>query len=288
MTDEIHTLSEALALDPSSLAFVRLGELLRQRGELELAERVAQRGLERHPRRVDAHELAARVALDRGDDTRASGAWEAVLTLSPGHAAALKGLGFLEYRRGNLEAARRYLESAMSADPGDASMAAALDAVRGTVTPKATGGPRTQASRVITPPAGAMQTPLAPFAPTAVDARLVFDAVLDGPQERALLLDADGYVIAGQHLASNGDDVAAVIGAQLAGVSQEADRAIRHLGLGAWTQLVFEAEHASVAMAPIGAGILLVSSPRTTPLGSVRRLLTRALERGRQWLERGT
>ena len=63
---------------------------------------------------------------------------------------------------------------------------------------------------------------------------------------------------------------------------------MRHLGLGAWRQIVFEADAASVAMAPFGASVLLVAAPRVVPLGFVRRLLERSLERARRWTESGT
>jgi predicted regulator of Ras-like GTPase activity (Roadblock/LC7/MglB family) len=61
---------------------------------------------------------------------------------------------------------------------------------------------------------------------------------------------------------------------------------MRHLGLGRWHQIVFEAETASVAMAPSGGGVLLVAAPRSVPLGYVRRLLERSLERARRWTGR--
>ena len=286
MTDDIRTLSEALARDPASAAFLRLGELLRQRGEMDLASRVAFRGLERHPRRVDAHELVARIAIDRGDVERARVAWEAVLMLAPGHPGAQKGLGFLCYRQGDVDAAQRHLEAAWKADASDQSVSAALRNLRSAASPAGTAG-QGRATRVITPPVGALQSPVPPFAPRAADAKTVFAPVLGGPGESALLLDADGYVLAGQHVNAAGEEVGASIGAQLSGVGQEADRAMRHLGLGAWTQLVFEADLASIAMAPAGSGVILVAVPRTTPLGFLRRVLTRALERATQWLERG-
>ena len=47
--------------------------------------------------------------------------------------------------------------------------------------------------------------------------------------------------------------------------ADEANRAMRHLGLGRWHQIVFEAETASVAMAPSGGGVLLVAAPRSVP-----------------------
>jgi predicted regulator of Ras-like GTPase activity (Roadblock/LC7/MglB family) len=76
------------------------------------------------------------------------------------------------------------------------------------------------------------------------------------------------------------------VGAELSGVSDDARRAMRHLGLGAWQGIVFETDAATVAMAPVpNDGLVLVAARRETPLGFVRRLLARAAERGTRWLE---
>ena len=71
MPDEIKTLSSQLAQDPDSLVFLRLGELLRQKGHLDTAHRVAVTGLERHPHLPDAHDLFARILADKHDYERA-------------------------------------------------------------------------------------------------------------------------------------------------------------------------------------------------------------------------
>ena len=55
MADDIRRWSDELARDPSSLVFLQLGEALRRQGQLEVALKIALRGLERHPRNVDAH-----------------------------------------------------------------------------------------------------------------------------------------------------------------------------------------------------------------------------------------
>jgi tetratricopeptide (TPR) repeat protein len=280
VSDDIRALSEALAVDPASTVFVQLAELLRQRGDLDLALRVAMRGLERHPQRADAHDLMARIASDRGDMERAKAEWDAVLALSPGHAAAHKGLGFLCFRTGDWESAGKHFERALAADPSDVSLAAALRTVR--IEP-APGRP----ARLATP-AGPTRSATPSGVLRPADPRALFADVLGDSARTALLLDRDGYVVAGAHAADGGEDRSALIGAQLSGVSEEADRAMRHLGLGRWRQIVFEAESASVAMAPAGNGVLLVAAPRSVPLGLVRRILEQSLERARRWLERGT
>ncbi len=286
-TDDIRAMSEALAADPSSLVFLQLGEALRRMGQLDLAFRVATRGLERHSQRPDSHDLVARIAVDRGDVSRARAEWETVLALSPGDGSAQKGLGFLCFQQGDFEAAERYLGAALQSDPGDRALATALDTVRSAMTGtrhEESERPTTEVSEAPSP----SLAPVPPFAPAPADARTLFAEVLGDAPQTALLLDTDGYVVAGQYVTAEGRDVGADIGAQLSGVSEEAARAMRHLGLGQWKQIVFESEAAAVAMAPSGDGVLLVAAPSTVPLGYVRRLLERSVERAKRWLESGT
>ena len=61
MTDDIKTLTTRLAEEPSSLAFLDLGEALRRRGKLDAAYKVARGGLSRYPALADAHDLLGRI-----------------------------------------------------------------------------------------------------------------------------------------------------------------------------------------------------------------------------------
>ena len=79
MTDEIKTLTARLAEEPSSLAFLELGEALRRRGQLEAAYKVARGGLARYPTLADAHDLMARILGDQGDLAGAFDAWAEAL-----------------------------------------------------------------------------------------------------------------------------------------------------------------------------------------------------------------
>ena len=135
MPDEIRRLSDDLARDPSSLVFMPLAEALRRAGQLDVALRVALRGLDRHPYLPDAHDVLARIHADRGDLERASDEWEMALRLDPSHAQANLGLGFVEFRRGDLESAERRLSTVTPADqtPG---VAAALAHVRSARIPR--------------------------------------------------------------------------------------------------------------------------------------------------------
>ena len=99
MADEIHRWSDELARDPSSLVFLQLGDGLRRQGQLEVALKIALRGLERHPRNAEAHDLVARIAVDRRDFPRAFDEWETVLRLAHEHVGAMKGLGYIKPNR---------------------------------------------------------------------------------------------------------------------------------------------------------------------------------------------
>jgi predicted regulator of Ras-like GTPase activity (Roadblock/LC7/MglB family) len=294
--DDIRMMSEMLAADPKSLVFLQLGEALRRKGQLDLAWRVATRGAERHPQRADAHDLVARIAADRSDFSRARAEWQQALALSPGHPAAQKGLGFLLFAQGDIGEAERFLAAAAASDPSDASIAGALEKIsasRASVEasehdrPTLAMAERTSDGGRVLRSTQALAMPV-PFAPQAVDPRDLFAEVLPDASHAALLLDSDGLVVAGRYRGPDGRDLGEAVGAQLSGVSDEAARAMRHLGLGAWRHISFEAQSASVAMAPHANGVLLVAAPRSVPLGFLRRILDRALERARKWLESGT
>src|SRR5918992_2162922 len=100
MSDEIRRMSDELARDPSSLVFLPLAETLRRQGQLDLARKIAIRGLERHPHNPDAHDQLARILADRGDLQAAFDEWDMVLRLVPAHVGALKGMAFIRFQQG--------------------------------------------------------------------------------------------------------------------------------------------------------------------------------------------
>lgn len=284
MSDEVRRWSDELAREPSSPVFLQLGEALRRQGQLEMAQKVAVRGLERRPHDPDAHDLLARIHVDRGALQSAFDEWDMVLRLLPGHAGALKGMGFVCFRQGKPEQAARYLTEAASFDPGDASIASALELVQRKLRGETAAA--AYASRAAQAPApAAAPPPAAPQVSRDGDSRLLFTDIIGDGRQAALLLDAAGLVLAGAYLRADGRDVGQEVGAELSGVSDEALRAMRHLGLGAWSSIVFETQAATVALAPApGEGLLVVAADRATPLGFVRRLLDRAADRAREWL----
>ena len=297
MSDVVRRLSDELARDPSSLVFLPLGETLRRQGQLDVALKVALRGLERHEHNPEAHDLLARIAVDRGELDRAYDEWDMVLRLAPDHHGARKGMGFVRFRQGRLAEAERLLAEALEHAGNDPSVAGALAHVRAALAEgeepatRPLDGEADHGARLETEHAPAARAAEGPgrFAVARQarrgDARLLFGDLLEDGEQTALLLDASGLVVAGAYVAADGHDVAQEVGAELSGVSDEARRAMRHLDLGDWSAIVLETTHAVVAMAPAPQdGLLVVAAARTTPLGLVRRQLERLGRRAAMWL----
>src|SRR5882762_11771367 len=131
MADDIRALSAQLAQDPQSLVFLRLGEALRRKGQLEAALRVAMNGLERHPHLADAHDLYARILADRHDYEHAFDEWDMTLRIAPEHTGALKGIAFLYFKVGDLAQAESHLRAAKRIAPDDPSVDQAIAMIRG-------------------------------------------------------------------------------------------------------------------------------------------------------------
>lgn len=280
MSDEIRRLSDELARDPASLVFLPLAEALRRQGQLDHALRIAARGVERHPSNADAHDLLARIAVDRGELDRAASAWQAVLRIAPTHVGARKGLGFLSFQQGRLEEAEAHLSDAAQCDPSHAGVAAALEHVR--AARQADSGQSPSPGQRTS---GASQT--ARVGRSADDPRMLFAELLHEADQTAVLLDREGLVLGGAYFTWDGRDVAHEVGAALSGVSDEADRATKYLDIGEWHMIVVETEAAAVAIAPTEAdGLVVLAAGSSTPLGLTQRLLERCVARAREWLGR--
>ena len=278
MSEEIRRLSEELARDPSSLVFLQLGEALRRAGQLDLGLKVAHRGLERHAHSADAHDLLARIRVDRGELQEAFDEWDMVLRLAPSHVGARKGMGYVLFKQGKLAEAESHLSTAATHDRGDSSIATALRMVRRLL----------RYARVAGNGNGAPGHDDLVAAQRRVEeeARLLFADILGEGEHTALLLNADGLVAAGLYVTAEGEDVSQEVGAALTGVRDDALRAVRHLDLGAWRAVVYETDLATVALAPaLDESMVLVAASHTIPLGFVRRVLDRCVQRATSWLE---
>ena len=278
MADEIRTLTAELAADPGSLAFLRLGEALRVRGQRDAAQKVAITGLTRYPHLPDAHDLFARILVDAGDLERAFDEWDMALRLDADHPGAHKGLGFLYYRAGDLTNALLHLQTAAAATPGDESLEAAVGRVRADLS--AASGPAAPAAESVSPAAGE------DAAGAEVPSTPKIFAGLEGAENGLLLLDANGMRLGGGLRTPAGTDVADVVAAHLSGVSREAGRTVKLLNLGEWQSLAVEAKGGNLALIPASDdALLLVVRDGSVPMGRLAFLAERAAKAARAWLD---
>lgn len=232
-----------------------------------MALRVSLRGLERHAGNCDAHDLIARIYADLGEFDRALQSWDAVLRLAPRHLGARKGKGFVLFKQGRWSEAESELLAVAEQGGEDPSISAALAVVRQHASDATPGDPGADVQQDTGP-------------------RPLFADALGEGEMTALLIDSEGLVMAGAYPTVGGGDVSQEIGAELRGVSDEVQRAMRHLALGSWTCISFETEAATVAMAPAGdGGLVLLAADTALPQGLVRRVLELCAVEARTWLE---
>ncbi len=289
MTDDIRALTTRMAEEPGSLAFLELAEALRRRGQLEAAFKVARGGLSRYPGLADAHDLMARVLSDQGDLAGAFDAWSSVLQLDPMRTSALKGIAFLYFRAGDTAAALDHLQRAMDVDPDDPSIRQALGRIGATrsepaAVQEAATGPSSRATGL--PSRESAAGAEAPSAPASAGrAAGPFDGI-DGGERGLLLVDANGLRLGGALASADGEEAGDRVAAQLAGVSREAARATRLLGLGSWHAIAIECPDGHLVLAQSSADtVLLASRDHSIPIGRVGLLAERAARAARAWLE---
>jgi tetratricopeptide (TPR) repeat protein len=282
VTDNIRSLTTRLAEEPSSLAFLELGETLRQRGQLEAAYKVARGGQNRYPGLADAHDLLARILSDQGDLAGAFDAWSDALRLDPLRTSALKGIAFLYYRAGDVLAAVEHLERAAESDPDDESIPRALARIRSEARRSAS-VPRPPAPSEAPQP----QSAAAPEEPTnGAGSESPFGALEEG-EHGLLLVDTNGLRLGGKLTTSAEGEMGDRVAAQLAGLSREAARATRLLGLGAWHSISVETPDGQLVLsAPTAETVLLAVRDRSLPMARVGLLAERAARAARTWLER--
>jgi tetratricopeptide (TPR) repeat protein len=306
VSDDIRTLTARVADEPTSLAFLELAEALRRRGQLDAAAKVARGGLARYPGLADAHDLLARILSDQGDLAGAFDAWADALRVDPMRIGALKGIAFLYFRAGDAPAAIEHLQRAAEVDPDDISIAQALARVRresraapGAQAPEPAPEepPPPDPTSAVAPPAGeeasapvvASLTESAPAPPPSLptpdEAGSPFVAIDGG--RAVVLVDANGLLLAGSLATPDGAERGDRVAAELAGVSREASRAGRLLGLGQWHSITLECPDAHfVLVQPTSETVLLAAREPSLPMARVALLAERAAREAKSWLER--
>lgn len=249
-------MSAELARDPNSLVFLRLGELLRDRGQHESAIKVVMAGLDLHPGSADAHDLYARILVDMGQYQRAYDEWMAAVEFDPRHCGARKGLGFLCFRWRDIDGALEHLELALAGDPSDPTVVRALKTVR--------------LAAVTTARSEEVH-----------GTKSAFEGVSDA-DHGVLLVDERGRLLAGVLLDRASEDVAAHVAAG----GREADRTTRILGLGAWEWMIVESEGGNMHVSRLVTdAILVVARDRDVPVGRLALIANSATGRACEWLE---
>jgi tetratricopeptide (TPR) repeat protein len=274
VSDDIRSLTDRLAAEPSSLAFLELGEALRRRGQLEAAYKVARGGASRYPGLADAHDLMARILSDQADLAGAFDSWSSALQLDPMRVSALKGIAFLYFRAGDQVAALDHLQRAAEVDPDDPSIMQAIERVRREVTsagPPPAAEPPASSPTVPNPPPGRAET--------------AFDGI-DGGEQGQLLVDSNGLRLGGTLARVDGSDASDRVAAELAGASREAARATRLLGLGGWRSIALECPDGHIVLSsPTADTVLLTVRDHSLPMARVGLLAERAARAARSWLE---
>ena len=277
MTDEIKTLTARLAEEPSSLAFLELGEALRRRGQLEAAYKVARGGLARYPTLADAHDLVARILGDQGDLAGAFDAWAEALRFDPMRIGALKGIAFLYFRAGDVPAALEHLRRAAEVDPDDPSIIQAIDRVRSSPAP---GSPA---------PGSPAETPAEPVSQPAAPEPIPAVTQHGNGDHGVMLVDGNGLRLNGTLRSPSNEDVGDRVAAELAGVSREATRTSRLLGLGTWQAIAVESPEGNLFLvAPTPDTLLLTVRDASLPMARLGLIAERAARDAREWLGRQT
>jgi tetratricopeptide (TPR) repeat protein len=272
VTDEIRTLTSRLADEPSSLAFLELGEALRRRGQLDAAYKVARGGLSRYPALADAHDLLARILGDQGDLAGAFDAWAEALRLDPMRIGALKGIAFLYFRAGDVPAALDHLRRAAEVDPDDQTIIQAIERVRGSAV-----APASEVFPEVAPAEAERNEP----------AQTQSTTLLNGGNgdEGVMLVDANGLRLSGTVLSPGNEDVGDRVAAELAGVSKEAARTSRLLGLGSWQAIAVESPEGNLYLVPPTPDTMLLTvRDASLPLARLGLIAERAAREAREWL----
>jgi tetratricopeptide (TPR) repeat protein len=273
VTEDIKTLTARLADEPGSLAFLELGEALRRRGQLEAAYKVARGGVARYPTLADAHDLVARVLGDQGDLAGAFDAWAEALRFDPMRIGALKGIAFLYFRAGDVAAALEHLGRAAEIDPDDWSIRQAIDRVRSSTQPPQ--------------PAAAVEAGAGSRVPEVSPAEVLPHSMNGHVEQGVMLVDGSGLRLNGTVLSPSNEDVGDRVAAELAGVSKEAARTSRLLGLGTWQAIAVESPEGNLFLVPpTPETLLLTVRDSSLPMARLALMAERAARDAREWLAR--
>jgi predicted regulator of Ras-like GTPase activity (Roadblock/LC7/MglB family) len=104
-----------------------------------------------------------------------------------------------------------------------------------------------------------------------------------------MLVDGNGLRLNGTLRSPSNEDVGDRVAAELAGVSKEASRTSRLLGLGTWQAIAVESPEGNLFLvAPTPDTLLLTVRDASLPLARLGLIAERAARDAREWLGRQT
>ena len=148
---------------------------------------------------ADAHDLLGRILGDQGDLAGAFDAWADALRFDPMQSGALKGIGFLYFRAGNVDAALEHLQRAADIDPDDESIAQALARVRTAARATPAGGLERSGDTFVSATAPAVSV-------ESATATTLFPGPENGDQG-VMLVDGNGLRLSGNLRSPSNEDV---------------------------------------------------------------------------------
>jgi predicted regulator of Ras-like GTPase activity (Roadblock/LC7/MglB family) len=108
----------------------------------------------------------------------------------------------------------------------------------------------------------------------------------DNGDHGSMLVDGNGLRLSGTVRSPTKEDVGDRVAGELAGVSKEAARASRLLGLGIWQTIAVEAPDWNLFLvAPTPDTLLLAVRESSVPMARLALMADRAAREAREWLE---
>jgi tetratricopeptide (TPR) repeat protein len=115
----IDDLRRRVQKDPASIAFAQLAEELRRAGQFEESVETCRAGLAIHPSYLSARVTLGRALIELNQLTDAQSELEQVLKSAPENLAAIRGLGEIHHRQGDLAAALTQFRAALALAKND-------------------------------------------------------------------------------------------------------------------------------------------------------------------------
>jgi tetratricopeptide (TPR) repeat protein len=113
-SQRIDDLRRRVQKDPASIAFAQLAEELRRAGQFDESVEICRAGLAIHPGYLSARVTLGRALLELNQLEDAQGELEHVLRSAPENLAAIRGLGEIHHRRGELAEALAQYRAALA------------------------------------------------------------------------------------------------------------------------------------------------------------------------------